>query len=106
MVIIQAKPIASELLAQHAVRFFEVVDYVALVLVQLAGEGNQQQDGIWYGHLAREEQKDLKFLRNGTVRYGAQGLCRASWYNTRLRPGISSKSCLLRVNSRQVCCKA
>lgn len=69
MVIIQAKPIASELLAQHAVLFFEVVDYVALVLVQLAGEGNQQQDGIWYGHLAREEHKDLKFLRNGTVRY-------------------------------------
>jgi acyl-CoA thioesterase len=36
------QPLAYKLLPQHAVLFLEVVDHVALVLVQPAGERNQQ----------------------------------------------------------------
>jgi hypothetical protein len=43
LVIIQAQTLVSELLAQYAVLFLEVIDYVALVLVQPPGERNQQQ---------------------------------------------------------------
>jgi len=39
----QAQPLVSELLAQYAVFFLQVVDHVALMLVQAAGERNQQQ---------------------------------------------------------------
>jgi hypothetical protein len=36
LITIQAQPLVSELLAQHAVLFLEVIDHVALMLVQPA----------------------------------------------------------------------
>ena len=43
LVVIKASSLATELLAQYAVFFLQVVDHVALMLVQAAGERNQQQ---------------------------------------------------------------
>jgi hypothetical protein len=43
LVIIQARPLSSELLPQHTVLFLEVVDDILLRLAQAAGERDQQQ---------------------------------------------------------------
>ena len=43
LIVVQTQPHASELFPQHAVFLLQVIDHVALVLVQAAGHGNQQQ---------------------------------------------------------------
>src|ERR1019366_4715218 len=43
LIVVQAQPLASELLAQQPVLFLERIDQVALGLVQATGERNQQQ---------------------------------------------------------------
>jgi hypothetical protein len=78
LVVVQTQPIVSELLAQHAVFFLQVIDHVALVLVQAAGKWDQKESkrvqwdthrdsvtsrsGVGHGHIwAKQISKTLVF---------------------------------------------
>jgi len=43
LVVIEPQPLASHLLAEHAVLFLKMLDHVVLTLVQPACEGNEEQ---------------------------------------------------------------